>query len=58
VTAPELDGPVHAHLAVLDEQLGLAAGRRGASQLKERPQREWTFDGDVDQLLKRIGMMR
>jgi hypothetical protein len=58
VAAPKLDSPIHAHLAVLDEQFGLAAGRRRAGQLEERPQRERTFDGDVDQLLKRIGMMR
>jgi hypothetical protein len=58
VTAPQLDGPIHAHLAVLNEQLGFAAGRHRAGQLKERPQRQGTFDVDIDQLLRRIGMMR
>jgi hypothetical protein len=58
VTAPRLDDAVHAHVAVLNEQLGLAAGLRGAGQLEERPQRQGTPDGDLDQLLSRIGMIR
>ena len=56
--APHLDRAVHAYFAVLDEQLGFAAGLRGAGQLKERPQRQGTPDGDLDQLLSRIGMIR
>jgi hypothetical protein len=58
VAAAQLDRTVHAHLAVLHEQLGFAAGLGRAGQLEERPQREGTLDGDVDQLLRRIGMMR
>jgi len=58
VGAPHLDRAVHAYLAVLDEQLGFAAGLRGAGQFKERPQRQGTPDGDLDQLLSRIGMIR
>ena len=56
--APHLDRAVHTYLAVLDEQLGFAAGLRGAGQLKERPQRQGTPDGELDQLLSRIGMIR
>ena len=58
MTAPQLVGAVHAHVAVLDEQLGFAAGLGGAGQLEERPQRQGTPDGDLDQLLSRIGMIR
>jgi len=58
VGAPHLDCAVHAYLAVLDEQLGFATGLRGAGQLEERPQRQGTPDGDLDQLLSRIGMIR
>jgi hypothetical protein len=58
VAAAQLGRAVHAHLSVLHQQLGFAAGLRRAGQLEERPQREGTLDGDVDQLLRRIGMMR
>jgi hypothetical protein len=58
VAATQFDRAVHAHLSVLDEQLGLAAGPGRTGQLEKRPQREGTPDGDVDQLLRRIGMMR
>ena len=58
MAATQLGRAVHAHLSVLDEYLGFAAGRRRAGQLEKRPQREGTRDGDVDQLLRRIGMMR
>jgi hypothetical protein len=58
VAATQLDRAVHAHLSVLDEEFGFAAGLRRAGQLDERSQREGAFDGDVDQLLRRIGMMR
>jgi hypothetical protein len=36
VAAPGLDCAVHTDLAVLDEQLGLAAGLRRSGQLEER----------------------
>ncbi len=55
---PQFDRAVHAHLAVLDEQLGLAAGLRRAGQLEKRPQRQGTPYRDLDQLLSRIGMIR
>jgi hypothetical protein len=58
VAAPHLDRPIHTHPAVLDEQLGFAAGLRGAGELEERPQRQGAPDGDLDQLLSRIGMIR
>lgn len=58
MAATQLNRAVHAHVSVLDEQFGFAAGRRRAGQLDERPQREGAFDGDVDQLLRRIGIMR
>ena len=53
-----LDLAVDPHGAAAHEELRLAAGRGGAAQLDERPQREGAPDGDVDQLLRRIGMMR
>ena len=56
--ASYFDRAVHTHLTVLDEQLGFAAGLRGAGQFEERPQRQGTPDGDLDQLLSRIGMIR
>ena len=56
--APHLDRTIHAYLAVLDEQLGFAAGLRGAGEREERPQRQGAPDGDLDQLLSRIGMIR
>lgn len=58
VAAPHLDLAVHPYDAVAHEELRLAAGRGDAAQLDERPQREGPPDGDVDQLLRRIGMMR
>ena len=58
MAAAQFDLAVHAHLAALDQQLRLAAGGGRAGQLEERPQRQGTLDGDVDQLLKRMGMMR
>jgi len=58
VAAALFDHAVHAHLAGLDQQLGLAAGERRAGQLEKRPQRQGTLDRDVDQLLRRMGMMR
>jgi hypothetical protein len=36
VSAPGLDCAIHADLAVLNEQLGLAAGLRRSGQLEER----------------------
>ena len=56
--AARLDHAVHPDRAVLDEQFGFAARLGGAGQLEKRAERERAADGDVDQLLRRIGMMR
>ena len=56
--APGLRHTVHGHFTALDEQLGVAAGGRGAGQLEERTERQRPVDDDVVQLLSRIGMMR
>jgi hypothetical protein len=61
--AAPLASAVDRHLALLDQQLGVAARRRRSGDLEERPEGQGARDEDVfrpccRQLLKRIGMMR
>ena len=58
VATPDFDCTIHSHLAVLDHPLGFPAAARHASDFQERPQWEGTADDYLDQLLRRIGMMR
>jgi hypothetical protein len=58
VPASRVDLAVHAHLALLHQQLRVAAGGRRPGELEKGTQRQRAGDDDVVQLLRRIGMMR
>jgi hypothetical protein len=58
VAAAGLDVPVHLHIALLDEHLGVPTRGGRAGELEERAQRERGTDENIDQLLNLIGMMR
>ncbi len=53
-----LDLAVHAHRTTLNKQLRFTTGAGSTRDFQKGAQRHQPFDGDLVQLLKRIGMMR
>ena len=56
--ATRLKLAVHLHLTALHHKLGVPPSTHGTRKLQKRAQRKRAIDHDVDQVLRRIGMMR